>query len=513
MMDGDHPLLIDLDPAPGFPCEKSGLSKRDARYLAPELLFQGLAEPVRNGDPVTAAADVYSMGQVLDTVMRAELSRYVRAAEEYAPLRSLAEEMCAADPLERPTAQAALRALEAGLRETFQQPPGLSGFAEVAAAQRDLENQTQALDTLELADPARFTDPECGGAVAFDDDTVDSPARRVSAAENALRHANAVRAANEQVAAARRRVEGLMRRLFVSPARCPDYWAPRAQRNAGVPGAGGLSVQAVDAVQDRRLLDALTALCAPSTGPRGSNFPPLRLRLAQAWRIEHAGLWASYADERERMRAEQLAGRWPAGVLWKQRLAAPFSAAIKGLGAELDAAVGETFLLRGVLAEELPTLLAHGPRRWYHRRAFGHGVHGLTDDSRRADRDTSLDSEYGAVPELHALLYSTDVPHPGDVCYAVLCRCIMGTVLRTRDGVLNAADPHEELFPPPTVRDPKGPYREGSRDVCLRVPGTEDPYHTLVWEPRPSGIQTPLECVSFSTARVLPEFLVAYWHK
>lgn len=404
------------------------------------------------------------------------------------------------------------------------------GHAALGVARARADRAREAVEALEAIEPAKYGDPPPESRRATDDD--DEEDKEIIAAQNALRHATELREARDTMEAAEVAAEMLHRRVATSELRPPDYWqavgweGPSARPKLGQVAPSyeiypGMSITPVDTVHDRFVYDALNTVLnfQPRRSKEAKKGKPPSFRMALAWRIEHPSLWGRYADERDALRRQRRAGKWPQEQKPLQ-LRKEFTDSTAGLRTRLDSTVGETYLLHGAKAETVLALCCAGTRDWYDRPplpGLGCGVGGLTDDPLRCDQDSSLDAEHNALPELHTHLYA-DTPHPGGVHYAVLCRVAVGALLRTHDAkALAGSNPAEpvKLFPKATREDPRGPYREGGRDVALRIPGTDCSYHSIAIEPRPKaqGPLVSLDVRSFNADRVLAEFLIAYWRE
>ena len=94
-----------------------------------------------------------------------------------------------------------------------------------------------------------------------------------------------------------------------------------------------------------------------------------------------------------------------------------------------------TYTLAGVpwLPQALLSLISGGPNAGYSGGIFGHGTY-FAEDAGKNDQYVTRDARFGAIPDLHRLLYE-HIRHPDEpVYYLLLCRVTAGAFLRTRDG-------------------------------------------------------------------------------
>eukprot|EP01065_Artemidia_motanka_P015603 TRINITY_DN19353_c0_g1_i1.p1 TRINITY_DN19353_c0_g1~~TRINITY_DN19353_c0_g1_i1.p1 ORF type:complete len:1656 (+),score=411.86 TRINITY_DN19353_c0_g1_i1:65-5032(+) len=457
LMDGDRAMLVDMDQRPERP-EQRLLTSAEAAGIAPELLVPGTR--LRSDRPAVKATDVYGLGVIVQMLTRTDALR--ASVSLSTAIGRLSTKMLDEDCDARPSAAQACTQLEAVLLEAGMTDSS-SGYEDLQRACASLATLESDVDALEFTDPSRYVDP-----------SVETPA-----ADPVSAHATALLRARELRREGREEAAGLQYAAATGDLRMPEYWLS----NRYAPACSPPWLQPVDSTDTA--FEALSIAVSPDDRYSATGGVRKRYRLAHAWRVESPHLWAAYAAARQRLRESVRSDATTATV--HTRVA---SALRRSVGAEVDRTVGETFLLRGCKAEELSSTLMHGPRRWYERKRFGFGIHGLTDDITRCDADTSVDTEQGAVADLHALLYGRriDIAHPGNVSYALLCRCCCGRAVRTRDGVYDVSDPHSKIV----------------------SEAAEVPYDSLVWEPRPASAPAPTEVVVWDSARVLPEFLIAY---
>jgi hypothetical protein len=327
----------------------------------------------------------------------------------------------------------------------------------------------------------------------------------------------------------------------------------------------GFKCVPVDGATLARLRKVLIPLCPDqlgvgrdcTTGWEHIPDPSKRtVEIARAWRLENAALWKRYIGGVEMIQTDCLAGppidsdtlpAWsrekverrgldlhgtvrPTSRLWR--------ASRDGFRPDkrdfCRSDVHEAFLLHGTAKKNVVKLLASGLNERYSGSTagslFGQGTY-LAEDIEKADQYTyAVDKQVGVGSDgqpstelegLHKELYPNgEADHPGDVCYALVCRVAMGYSIRTQgrrsllpndrqltamDG--KAASANKCVFP-------EGPGRPANGRVLVELPLPQGQrsfsYHSLIAET--GGLVDRFrEFVTFDAQNyVYPEYIVAY---
>jgi serine/threonine protein kinase len=185
--------------------------------------------------------------------------------------------------------------------------------------------------------------------------------------------------------------------------------------------------------------------------------------------------------------------------------------------------VNEAFLLHGVPKGTLHKVLTNGLNERFSGgnmgSLFGEGTY-LAEDIEKADQyadpDTSWDGS-GPLKYLHELLYPRGAAdHPGDVCYALICRTSLGYPIRTEARALDANGK-------PTRQCVALDGKEASSTRCVFVtesarelvalPETEERqpihHHSLIVE-KGGEVHRFREIVMMHGDYIYPEYVVAY---
>mmetsp|Transcript_2136 Transcript_2136/g.4832 ORF Transcript_2136/g.4832 Transcript_2136/m.4832 type:complete len:628 (+) Transcript_2136:143-2026(+) len=173
------------------------------------------------------------------------------------------------------------------------------------------------------------------------------------------------------------------------------------------------------------------------------------------------------------------------------------------LPVDLDTSVNEVMLLHGTKPEHVQDILSHGLNERLCSGIFGHGTY-LAEDVEKIDQYTKVDEEFhtrGELRELHARLYGKDMPHPGSVYYAFVCRTTLGQAIHTKDGRFSVDN--GDLW----ASGPDADIHE-----LARIPGTSpsERHHSLIAELGCRITRFREFVVYHAGAQVLPEYLVAY---
>jgi hypothetical protein len=222
----------------------------------------------------------------------------------------------------------------------------------------------------------------------------------------------------------------------------PSHWAPMRDNRLRLvrlrPGTDDDDV-ALRALQGALETQDPTWL---GVGADATQWPPSiaaaerHLKLAAAWRVQHPGMWARYSAAVDQ--AFDDARRGP--PLPPTRVRGSLLQAVAELPGQVHSvAVNENYLLTGLPAPTLHTVLHNGlNERFSGANAgtmFGEGSY-FAEDAGKCDQYTrAADAAYKQQPALHSLhdlLYESRDEHPGDVCYVLVCRVVLGYTLRTQ---------------------------------------------------------------------------------
>lgn len=225
------------------------------------------------------------------------------------------------------------------------------------------------------------------------------------------------------------------------------------------------------------------------------------LSLKCAWRIENLNLWKRYNTELGIV-GDEIDGR--GFTLPTLDLRKELADAVGTLPNALDSKVNENFFLHGMKPDTVLTILQNGCNMRFSNGNFGQGTY-LAEDAGKADQYVMKDSgDDPTLEELHTRLYrkgDQHVDHPGDVCYVVLVRSIMGYFVRTLSGEASVQDMDfgADVFGNP------------ARTELATIPGAVPPvhYHSMAVE-LGTAVKRYREFVQFHEARLYPEYLLAY---
>jgi hypothetical protein len=255
----------------------------------------------------------------------------------------------------------------------------------------------------------------------------------------------------------------------------PSYWT--AMSTSGLEAvrlrAGGVDGVALDALTQALVTADPAQLGIGADATQWPDIPPAQrcLELAAAWRIQHPTMWGRYSAAVDQAYSD--VSRGP--PLPPVRVRAELVSAVDKLPGQLrSVAINEQFLISGVPATTVCTILSNGMNERFSGAnagtMFGEGSY-LAEDAGKCDHYTSTpDGCYKQSVELrslHDLLYASSDDHPGDVCYLLVCRVVLGYSLRTQqpknhgpsglgtamdanatdDGAVFATRRHKELKP------------------------------------------------------------------
>lgn len=237
------------------------------------------------------------------------------------------------------------------------------------------------------------------------------------------------------------------------------------------------------------------------------------LDLVGVWRMENPLLWRNYAVERRNMRE----------ILTKRGIVAPpfeerelLKAALQHLPGHksMYKDVNETYLIHGTGPDVILSIGTNGVNERFTSAAlFGKGSY-FAEDAAKNDQYCRGDAVLGGYPELHRRLFPTggeyNFPeYPYKVYYVILCRMLMGYVVRVK--CVNAK--RKEMY---NIDFPEAPiFATSDERELAAIPSITNPpifYHTLVAE-RGGAIARFREICQFHSSRVYPEYLIAYSRK
>jgi hypothetical protein len=297
----------------------------------------------------------------------------------------------------------------------------------------------------------------------------------------------------------------------------PSYWSPMGTGELkAVQLRSGIDDVALKALEQALVTADPAQLGVGADATQWPNIPPAqrRLCLVVAWRIQHPTMWSRYSAAVDQAYIDVSRGPPlpPVGIR------AELVRAVKTLPGQLSSvAINEQFLITGVPAATIRTILSNGMNERFSGAnagtMFGEGSY-LAEDAGKCDHYTrAVDASYKQAADLHSLhelLYRSADDHPGNVCYLLVCRVVLGYSIRTQqpcshgsqgrgtamdrdatdDGTIFATRRHKELKP---------------------VMGTEPPlpHHSLLVE-LGGRIHRYREFVIFHGDQIYPEYLVAY---
>jgi serine/threonine protein kinase len=188
------------------------------------------------------------------------------------------------------------------------------------------------------------------------------------------------------------------------------------------------------------------------------------IHIAKAWRLQNRMLWNRYTTAMEGMADAISCGPplntipgnrekimetpgWPESEMGCSRGGAALEeAAQRGFHPSgedtIRQDVNEAFLLHGLPSDILHKVVKSGFNQNYSGAnagsLFGDGCY-LAQDIEKADQYTNeAESSYDDSNELHGMLYPGGASdHPGNVCYALICRVALGYSIRTRERFFN----------------------------------------------------------------------------
>lgn len=247
--------------------------------------------------------------------------------------------------------------------------------------------------------------------------------------------------------------------------------------------------------------------------PNGQDGQQRSLQLAAAWSIQNTELLRKYKNEAISVKRQMdvLREHFPSGNFCRE-LETALDVLHTDLGLRIDSGLNEKLLLHGTKPETVHQLLSRGLSEKYSGGIFGMGLY-FADTTTKNDQYTTEDAAYNSKNELHAELYSGPGDHPGKVHYVLVCRVVMGCIVRTQrrlpKGDLEDMDRGngESVWAP-------GAARRELKKVPGNYPGARMNYHSLVAEtlPRAQGgcVERHREFIQFNKERVYPAYLLAY---
>jgi len=161
-----------------------------------------------------------------------------------------------------------------------------------------------------------------------------------------------------------------------------------------------------------------------------------------------------------------------------------------------DASTNEVFLLHGTRPENLFSILFEGHDLQRAGKGsgsrFGEGIY-FAEHAGKIDQYSTVDSKYdcsddGPLAPLHRELYTAGFRHPENVCYALVCRVVLGSPEETNNGTTSLSGDH--LF---TLTQRNVLAASSSHSLITDLPG--DKFS---------------EFVIFDERAVFVEYLVAY---
>eukprot|EP00397_Hematodinium_sp_SG-2012_P000261 GEMP01000261.1.p1 GENE.GEMP01000261.1~~GEMP01000261.1.p1 ORF type:complete len:1338 (+),score=346.47 GEMP01000261.1:3553-7566(+) len=205
------------------------------------------------------------------------------------------------------------------------------------------------------------------------------------------------------------------------------------------------------------------------------------------WRLEHPGLWATYAGNRCAVKNIDFTSLHNQNIPTAAvKIRDTMYRGYRMLPAILDPTINEVYLSHGTGPDIIMNILTAGLNERFARQGlFGHGIY-FAEDVAKNDQYVSQDMKYDGSSMLHKCLYDKcGIRHPGNVYYIFLCRVVLGVPWVTKSDF-------------------------GGREL-KQIPNSSPPvlYHSLLAETG-GQIQRYREFVQFHGGRIYPEYLIAY---
>eukprot|EP00929_Paragymnodinium_shiwhaense_P118122 TRINITY_DN8983_c0_g1_i1.p1 TRINITY_DN8983_c0_g1~~TRINITY_DN8983_c0_g1_i1.p1 ORF type:complete len:688 (-),score=83.20 TRINITY_DN8983_c0_g1_i1:298-2361(-) len=249
------------------------------------------------------------------------------------------------------------------------------------------------------------------------------------------------------------------------------------------------------------------------------------LELTAAWELKHEVLWKKYIQAAEEVASHrnQLPGSTPQIVMRNEAMSGDTHLQdwAVALGMPLRQDINEKLLGHGTKRQLVLPLVSNGLNERYcsAEAKFGKGVY-LAEDVGKNDQYCEEDDGADSDPEsqeFYKQVYSdcglrhpcsddsaTD-PGPG-VCYVLICRAILGTVIQSKDGE-TCQQTGQPLWVDPSLK-------QELRAVPDSIP--PHPYHSLVMEAKERAFAEGYvlyryrEIIIYHGTRVYPQYLIAY---
>jgi len=272
---------------------------------------------------------------------------------------------------------------------------------------------------------------------------------------------------------------------------------------------------------DQKLMGILSQMLHVED-PRGlcgadrSHARHTQLKLINAWVVHNPALRALYMTRIAKVKQDiKRLGQRPSitpgdysgthsGPLQGKRCA--LADAYSQLPGTLDAGVNEVRLLHGTSPDIVLNIAAEGMNeRLAGSNAgalYGQGTY-LADVADKIDQYAVNDG--GNHPELHQRIYGMG-PRPdfkqGEICYAFVCRAMLGYFVRTQEGKTSMDPPHSKLFP--TTKRELGFIEHPNNTPRTAM------YHSLVAEVGGLTKRHREHVLFHAGSSCYPEYLVAY---
>jgi len=277
----------------------------------------------------------------------------------------------------------------------------------------------------------------------------------------------------------------------------PEYWSSASAHGDSRSGRPWSVVPV-----SQKEADALRRALAPG-GSLGGRDQRTELdyrgfSYAQAWRLEHPGMWCEYAAAKQHIHL-QLPSLAKAGLrLHPVKLRAAYEELAQQMPAQLDSEINEVYLSHGTKPETIVALMSEGLNERFSGGLFGHGTY-LAEDVAKNDNYVTYDEHYGAHKELHNMLFDKfGLKHPGKLLYVFFCRTALGCAVRTKDGMTDMDGRGRSVW-------------SCEQKELATIAGSNPPilHHSLLAETG-ERIKRYREFILFHGNRLYPEYLVAY---
>ena len=231
------------------------------------------------------------------------------------------------------------------------------------------------------------------------------------------------------------------------------------------------------------------------------------LQVKAVWRIHNKSRMDKLEAAKKREQLHVKLADNKSETIQSLQLRPDYQSAMTELGkGTLDASSGEMFLLHGTSPENLYSILFEGLDPELSRNGlFGRGVY-FADNAAKVDMYAKVDNVFqkeGELAKFHEKVYDhRSCKHPKGVRYALICRVLLGRIIKTTDGESSC---HQQTSRSTTCSDL---FVDSERSKLAAFSDGKVP-SSLVAEPGERA-RTFREYVIFNPDQVFVEYLVAY---